>query len=172
MQEHTTHATVVEPTSLANSFVVTFSRRELEALHESGDPAQLWLELEREGNGGPKRVAIDLTSSDVDQLLQHPDGDDVLIALDGYALNGLFDDAEVEAHGLRTVLAIAVVAAGIAAPASLAATPQTASPAASVQNVTAQASPAASVQVSSVASQVQAAKPAAKKTVKKAAGKG
>jgi hypothetical protein len=195
MQEVTTHASVVEGDALDEQFVVTFSRRELETLRDSGDPAQLWLELEREGNGGPKRVAIDLTASDVEQLLQHPNGDDLLIALDGYALSGLFDDAEVEAHGLRSALAIAVIAAAAAAPAGLAATPQ-ANPAASAQNVaaqaTAQVNPAASAQVSaqvsaqrsaqgvnpaataqrvSPAAQAQVSKAAAKPQVSKAATK-
>ena len=114
MHEITTHATVVEQAALGEPFVVTFSRRELEALRDSGDPAQLWLELEKEGNGGPKRLSIDLTTSDIEQLLQHPNGDDLLIALDGYALNGLFDDGEVEAHGLRSALAVAVIAAAAA----------------------------------------------------------
>lgn len=165
MQELTTSANVVEHHALDDSLVVTFSRRELEGLRDSGDQAQLWLELEREGNGGPKRVSIDLTPSDLDELLQHPNGDDLLIALDGYALNGLFDDAEVEAHGFRSVLAIAVIAAAAAAPAGLAATPQAASPAQTAQKAgvaaTVQASPAASVQRASAASAVQAAKPAA-----------
>ena len=165
MQELTTTANVVEHRALDDSFVVTFSRRELESLRDSSDPAQLWLELEKEGNGGPKRVSIDLTSSDLDELLQHPNGDDLMIALDGYALNGLFDDAEVEAHGLRSALAIAVVVAAAAAPAGLAATPQTQSPAASAQKAgaaaTVQQSPAASVQRATAASRVQAAKPAA-----------
>jgi hypothetical protein len=165
MHEVTTHAQVVEGEALEDQFVVTFSRRELEALRDASDPAQLWLELEKEGNGGPKRIAIDLSTGDVEHLLQHPNGDDLMIALDGYALNGLFDDAEVEAHGLRNALAIAVVVAAAAAPAGVAATPQAQSPAASAQKAgaaaTVQQSPAASVQRATAASRVQAAKPAA-----------
>jgi hypothetical protein len=155
MHQVTTDARVVEGQELDEQFVVTFSRRELEALRDSGDPAQLWLELEQEGNRDSKRLSIDLTSSDIERLLQHPNGDDLLIALDSYALNGLFDDAEVEAHGLRTAIAIAVIAAAAAAPAGLAATPQTAS----AQNVgaaaTTQANPATSAQVVSAATQAQ-----------------
>ena len=166
MHEITTHATVVEQAALGEPFVVTFSRRELEALRDSGDPAQLWLELEKEGNGGPKRLSIDLTTSDIEQLLQHPNGDDLLIALDGYALNGLFDDGEVEAHGLRSALAVAVIAAAAAAPAGLAATPQAANPADTAQKVgvaaTTQAAPAASVQAASPAASVQRVSPAAR----------
>jgi hypothetical protein len=183
MQQVTTHASVVQGDALDEQFVVTFSRRELETLRDSGDPAQLWLELEREGNGGPKRLAIDLTATDIEQLLQHPNGDDLLIALDGYALNGLFDDAEVEAHGLRSAVAIAVIAAAAAAPAGLAATPQAANPAATAQKVgaaataqvnpaaTAQVNPAASAQRVSAAAQTQVSKAAAKAQVSKAAAK-
>jgi hypothetical protein len=183
MQQVTTHASVVQGDALDEQFVVTFSRHELETLRDSGDPAQLWLELEREGNGGPKRLAIDLTATDIEQLLQHPNGDDLLIALDGYALNGLFDDAEVEAHGLRSAVAIAVIAAAAAAPAGLAATPQAANPAATAQKVgaaataqvnpaaTAQVNPAASAQRVSAAAQTQVSKAAAKAQVSKAAAK-
>lgn len=174
MHEVTTHARVVEGDALEDQFVVSFSRRELEALHDSGDPAQLWLELEKEGNGGPKRVAVDLTSGDIDELLQHPNGDDLLIALDGYALHGLFDDAEVEAHGLRSALAIAVVAAAAAAPAGLAATPQASNPATTAQKVgaasTAQVNPATQAQVSTQVS-AQVSKAASKAQVSTAAAK-
>lgn len=173
MHELTTTATVVEHEALDDSFVVAFSRRELEALRDSGEPAQLWVELEREGNGGPKRVAIDLSRPDIEELLQHPNGDDLLIALDGYALNGLFDDAEVEAHGLRSAIAIAVIAAAAAAPAGLAATPQAANPAATAQKVgaaaSAQANPAASAQRINPATSAQRVNPAAQAQVSKAA---
>ena len=145
MHEAARTANVVGYETFAESFAVTFPRRELEALRDAGDPAQLWLELEREGDRSPKRLSIDLTTSDIEQLLQHPNGDDLLIALDGYALSGLFDDGDVEAHGLRSAIAIAVVAAGIAAPASVAANPL-------VSNVSA----------SNPANKAQAVNPAAK----------
>jgi hypothetical protein len=183
MQELTTHANVVTGDALGEPFVVSFSRRELEALRDSGDPAQLWLELEQEGNDGTKRLAIDLTTSDVERLLEHPNGDDLLVALDSYALNGLFDDAEVEAHGLRSALAIAVIAAAAAAPAGLAATPQATNPAATAQKAaTAQAtaqstaqstaqrvSPAAQAQVSKAAAQAQVSRTAARPQISNAA---
>lgn len=161
MQELTRTATVVEQDTLADSLAVAFPRRELEALRDAGEPAQLWLELEREGNGGPKLLTIDITTSDIEELLQHPNGDDLLIALDGYALSGLFDDGDVEAHGLRSALAIAVVVAGMAAPAGLAANPQSASAQA--------ANPAASAQAANPAASAQAANPAASAQVSKAA---
>lgn len=123
MHEAARTANVVGYETLNESFAVTFPRRELEALRDAGDPAELWLELERVEDRSPKRLSIELTSSDIEELLQHPNGDDLLIALDGYALSGLFDDGDVEAHGLRSAIAIAVVAAGIAAPASVAANP-------------------------------------------------
>ena len=186
MQEFARIASVVGHESLDESFAVAFPRRELESLREAGEPAQLWVELEKEGNGGPKRLTIDLTPRDIDELLRHPNGDDLLIALDGYALHGLFDDGDVEAHGLRSVLAIAVVAAGIAAPAGLAANPQAtaagsnpqvtkAAAAAQAANpaATAQvANPAAKAQVSKAAAQAQVSKAASKAQVSKAAEQG
>ncbi len=171
MQELTTSANFVGHEALDDAFVVSFSRRELEALRDSGDPAQLWVELEREGNGGAKRVSIDLTASDIEQLLQHPNGDDLLVALDGYALNGLFDDAEVEAHGLRSALAIAVIAAAAAAPAGLAAAPQAANPAATAQKVGVASTAQSTVQAANPAASAQRANPAAQAQVSKAASK-
>lgn len=166
MQEFERIASVVGHESLDESFAVAFPRRELESLREAGEPAQLWVELEKEGNGGPKRLTIDLTPRDIDELLRHPNGDDLLIALDGYALHGLFDDGDVEAHGLRSVLAIAVVAAGIAAPAGLAANPQATSAAGSNPQVT---KAAAAAQAANPAATAQVANPASKAQVSKAA---
>ncbi len=165
MQEFARIASVVGHESLDESFAVAFPRRELESLREAGEPAQLWVELEKEGNGGPKRLTIDLTPRDIDELLRHPNGDDLLIALDGYALHGLFDDGDVEAHGLRGVLAIAVVAAGIAAPAGLAANPQATTAAANPQLAKA----AAAAQAARPAATAQVANPAAKAQVSKTA---
>jgi hypothetical protein len=165
MQEFARIASVVGHESLDESFAVEFPRRELESLREAGEPAQLWVELEKEGNGGPKRLTIDLTPRDIDELLRHPNGDDLLIALDGYALHGLFDDGDVEAHGLRGVLAIAVVAAGIAAPAGLAASPQATIAAGANLQVS---KAAAAAQAANPASKAQVANPASKAQVSKA----
>jgi hypothetical protein len=178
MQEFERIASVVGHESLDESFAVAFPRRELESLREAGEPAQLWVELEKEGNGGPKRITIDLTQSDIEQLLQHPNGDDVLIALDGYALHGLFDEADVEGHGLRSALAIAVVVGGLAAPAGLAANPQVSTaqavnPQLAKAAQTAQvANPAtAQAQVSTAAARAQVSTAAAKAQVSKAAAR-
>jgi hypothetical protein len=86
-------------------------------------------------------------------MLRLATGDDVVLALDGETAAGLLDDPDVEAHGLRGALAIAVATAAIAAPAGLAATPQAASPATTPQvssQVSSQISAATTPQVSSL----------------------
>jgi hypothetical protein len=122
MEDLRTTANLIEAFDNGNP-VAVLPRRELDEMFETGEPAQLWLELGREEDDDVRLLAVDLSTADIEQMLERSSGDDVLLALDGSALHGLFDDAEVEAHGLRGALAIAVVAGAIAAPAATAANP-------------------------------------------------
>jgi len=100
MYQLTTTANLVDYPMLENrdAIAAVLVRSELEAVvHAEGSPG-IWFEIER--------------------------GEDEVLALDGDAIAGLFDDPEVEAHGMRGALAIAVTSAAIVAPASLAASPQ------------------------------------------------
>jgi len=167
MHELRTTATLVEPDALDEPITTALPRSELEAALAADEPAELWLELGQEGADDDWLLRVDLSSDELDELLRRSSGPDVALALDGEALAFLFEDSEVEAHGMRTALAIAVGAAAFAAPAGLAATPQTASPAATVQTAQpAATAAAASAQVSNAAAR-QAAKPAAKAQVSK-----
>ena len=174
MQEVKTTASLVEYDSLEGGGSVTavLARRDVEAALE-GD-AGLWFELGYEDEDAG-RLTIDLQPADLEQILKQTEGDEVVLALDGDWVSGVFEDSDVEAHGLRGALAIAVVAGAIAAPAGLAATPQVSSasvgsqatsPAAESQVVR---SAAVTSQVSSAAARPQVSKAAAKAQVSPAA---
>jgi hypothetical protein len=167
MEDLRTTANLIEAFENGNP-VAVLPRRELDEMFEAGEPAQLWLELGRDEDDDIRLLAVDLSNADIEQMLERSTGDDVLLALDGSALQGLFDDAEVEAHGLRGALAVAVVAGAIAAPAATAANPlvSTASghlPATShVQAAKPQAAQAATnLAANNPASRAQAVKPQA-----------
>jgi hypothetical protein len=178
MEDLRTTANLIEAFENGNP-VAVLSRHELDEMLETGEPAQLWLELGREEDDDIRLLSVDLSSEDIEQILERSTGDDVLLALDGFALHGLFDDAEVEAHGLRGALAIAVVAGAIAAPAATAANPlvSTASGHGAATSHLQAAKPAtAKLQVASAsnlaannpASRAQAAKPQVSKAASKA----
>lgn len=155
MEEIRTTATLVEEDALAVArLAVAIRRAELESAASAAGPVQLWLELEDEEGGEAMRLALDLPAGSVDELLRRAAGEELALALDAEAVAGLLD-ADVEAHGLRGALAIAVATAAAAAPAALAATPQAASPAAAAQR----ASLAAKVQVAKAQVAKAAAKP-------------
>jgi len=170
MEDLRTSANLIEAFENGNP-VAVLARNELDEMLAAGEPAQLWLELGREEDDDIRLLSVDLSAADIEQMLGRSTGDDVLLALDGYALHGLFDDPEVEAHGLRGALAIAVVAGAIAAPAGVAANPlvSTASNQVAASSRAQAVSPAAA-QVSA-ASRAQAAKPAAKAQVSQAASR-
>jgi hypothetical protein len=168
MHELRTSAILVEPDALDDAITTMLPRSELEAALAADEPAQLWLELGQEGADDEWLLEIDLGSAELDELLRRSSGPDVALALDGEALAFLLEDADVEAHGMRSALAIAVGAAAFAAPAGLAATPEAASPAATAQKAQAAAAAAtATAQVSNAAASAQVAKLATKAQVSK-----
>lgn len=160
MQELTTTANLVEYATLEGPISAVLARSELEAALHADESAGLWFEFEREDEE-MRRLTIELGSADIEEMLRLATGDEVVLAIATDPVTSLFDEPEVEAHGMRGALAIAVVAAAVAAPTSLAAAPQTASAAATAQ----QASPAASIQQVSAAVTTQIANPAVKAQV-------
>jgi hypothetical protein len=174
MNELTTTATLVEPAALGDDAITAvLSRSELESAFAADTPARLWLELAQEGADEPTRLTIDLDATDLEAILGLTSDDEIALAFDDNALASMFGDAEVEAHGMRGALAIAVVAAAVAAPAGLAATPQTASPATEAQRVTTaataqRASLAVNPQVASLATKAQVKAQVSKAAAKKA----
>ena len=158
-----TRATFVEPGTFDDSFTAVISRQELEAAG-TGDTAELWFDLGADDSEDVNRLSIDLAYSDIEELLRLAPEDEIMLELDCAYVEGIFGDDEVEAHGMKGAIAIAVSSAALLAPAGQAAlSPQTANPAATVQR----ANVAATAQVSNAASRVQALSPRAKVQVSK-----
>jgi hypothetical protein len=166
MQDVTTTANLVDYETLdVGAVTAVLSRSEIEAALEADASTGLWFELGYEDEGA-SRLEVELAPRDLEEILRASTGDEVTIALDGDAVAGLIGDPDVEAHGLRVALAIAVVAGAAMAPAGFAATPAASNVAASPQH----SSIAAQAQVTRAATKAQAV-PAAKGQVTRAATK-
>ena len=128
MQELTTTGALVERGVLdgENALTLTLERDELEALLGGDGSPKLWLELGREGDEETSRLTVELTPDDLERMLHGTEGD-VELTLAASEVEGLLEDAEVEAHGLRKPLAIVIASAAVAitAPSAFGATPQT-----------------------------------------------
>jgi hypothetical protein len=160
MQQLTTTATFTDRRPDDDVLTTIVARSVLEAALAEDEKAELWFEIGREDEE-PRRLAIDLSASDLEEILGLSSADDVALTLDGDAVAGLFDDPDVEAHGLKVAIAIAVTSAAILAPAGHAATQQSVGAASTVQRAgvaaTAQAGAAATTQGSRVAAKMQVA---------------
>jgi hypothetical protein len=160
MQVAHARATFVTPEAVDESLTTIVARSVLEAALQEKEPAELWFELE--SGEDVNRLSIDLSYSDIEQLLSLSSEDEIALSLDGEAVESLFDDADVEAHGMKGAIAIAVTSAALLAPGiAQAAVPQAtqqAKPQATAQvsaQATAQVSAAATAQVSSLAAKTQ-----------------
>ena len=177
MLEVTTNARLVDYATLEDrgALMASVQRSELESALHAGRWPDLWVEVD--DGKDTRRVTLELPADAVENVLESWPGDEVVFAFDADDLAGLFDP-DVEAHGLRGALAIAVVAGAIAAPTSLAASPQATgaanpqvSPAATAQ-VTAQVSnPATAAQVTAATARAQASNPAVTAQISKVAAK-
>jgi hypothetical protein len=158
MQQLTTTATFTDRRPDDDVLTTIVARSVLEAALAEDEKAELWFEIGRE-HEETKRLAIDLSAADLDEILRLSSGDDVALTLDGDGVAGLFDDPEVEAHGLKGAIAIAVTSAAILAPAGHAATQQSVGAAATAQRsgvaATAQVREAATAQGSRVAAKTE-----------------
>ena len=165
MQQLTTTATFTDRRPDDDVLTTIVARSVLEAALAEDEKAELWFEIGREDEE-TTRLAIDLSAADLDEILRLSSGDDVALTLDGDGVAGLFDDPDVEAHGLKGAIAIAVTSAAILAPAGHAATQQSVGAAATAQRAdvaaTAQVRAAATTQGSRVAAKTQVASAQAK----------
>ena len=162
MQVAHARATFVTQDAVDESLTTIVARSVLEAALQEKEPAELWFELQGEDGGDVNRLSIDLSYSDIEELLSMSPEDEIALSLDGEALESLFDDADVEAHGMKGAIAVAVTSAALLAPGiAQAAVPQATQqtkPAATAQvstQATAQVSAAATAQVSSLAAKTQ-----------------
>jgi hypothetical protein len=154
MQVAHARATFVTPEAVDESLTTIVARSVLEAALQEEGPAELWFELSSEDGEDVNRLSIDLSYSDIEELLSLSSEDEIALSLDGEAVESLFDDPDVEAHGLRGAIAIGVASAALLAPGIA----QAAVPQATQQDkpaATAQVSAAATAQVSSLAAKTQ-----------------
>ena len=149
------------------------ARSVLEAALAEDEPGRLWFEVEDDEQS--RRLAIDLSAADLEELLRLSGSDDVALALDGNDVADLFDDPDVEGHGMKGAIAIAVTSAALLAPAGQAAVTQSVGTAAATQGAgvaattqgagvaaTTQVGVAVSTQVSKAAATAQVASVQAK----------
>jgi hypothetical protein len=164
MQVAHAHATFVTPETVDESLTTIVARSVLEAALQNDGTTELWFELAAAETEDVSRLSIDLAHSDIEELLSLSSEDEIALSLDGEEMEALFSDYDVEAHGLKGAIGIAVTSAAILAPAANAAVPQTASPAATVQRAqvaaTAQVRTAATTQVVSAQARLAKSQPA------------
>lgn len=141
MRQLTTTATFTDDRIDDEALTTIVARSVLEAVLAEDEKAQLWFELGDEEE--TRRLEIDLSSADLEEILRLSGSDDVALTFQGEDVAGLFDDVEVEAHGMRGAIAIAVTSAALLAPAANAATTQSIGTASTTQ----QAGVAATTQV-------------------------
>jgi hypothetical protein len=135
------------------------ARSVLEAALAEDEPGRLWFEVE--GEDDSRLLAIDMSTADLEELLRLAGSDDVALTLDADDVEGLFDDPDVEGHGLKGAIAIAVTGAALLAPAGQAAVTQSVGTQATTQQAgaaaTTQVGAAVSTQVSNAAATAQVA---------------
>jgi hypothetical protein len=140
------------------------ARSVLEAALAEDEPGQLWFEVESDDDS--RRLAIDMSAADLEELLRLAGSDDVALTLDADDVEGLFDAPDVEGHGLKGAIAIAVTGAALLAPAGQAAVTQSIGTQATTQQAgiaaTTQVGAAVSTQVSNAAATAQLASAQAK----------
>jgi hypothetical protein len=150
MQVRHATATFVGPGTMDDPFTAVIARQALEAAGAE-DRGELWFDIGSDDSGEVSRLTIDLGYTDIEELLRLAPEDEILLELDSEVVEGLFSDYEVEGHGMKGAIAIAVTGAALLAPAGQAANPLSYDTAATVQranvSATVQDHPAATVQV-------------------------
>ena len=157
MQVVQARATFVTPETFDESLTTIVARSVLEAALKEDESAELWFELGTEDGEDVNRLSIDLSSTDIEQLLRLSSEDEIALTLDGEGVESLFGEPDVEGHGLKGAIAIAVTSAAILVPAGQAAVPQATASATQQAKIqaTTQIAPAATAQVSSLAARAQ-----------------
>ncbi|TML69149.1 MAG: hypothetical protein E6G13_10000 [Actinobacteria bacterium] len=119
MQEVLDTARLVDAGAVAGrGIAATVPRSEIEDVlrSEDGSP-ELVLDLVRGGAGDVEAHSLRLAwdPSELEELLRRSEGDEVTLLFDGVELEKVFDDMDVEAHGIRErAVVLAVAAAAVA----------------------------------------------------------
>jgi hypothetical protein len=133
MQVTHAHAALTTSDTVDESLTTIVARSVLEAALAEGESSTLWFEVGDDEDS--RRIEIDLSTADLEELLRMSGSEDVALSLDGNEIAGLFDEPEVEAHGLKGAIAIVVTSAALLAPAGQAAVTQSVGAAATTQGV-------------------------------------
>jgi|KBSSwiStaDraftv2_1062776.scaffolds.fasta_scaffold263229_2 hypothetical protein len=133
MQVTHAHAALTTSDAVDESLTTIVARSVLEAALAEGESSTLWFEVGDDEDS--RRIEVDLSTADMEELLRMSGNEDVALSLDGNEIAGLFDDPEVEAHGLKGAIAIVVTSAALLAPAGQAAVTQSVGAAATTQGV-------------------------------------
>jgi hypothetical protein len=155
------HARAAVTTSQAvdESLTTMVARSMLEAALKEDEPAELWFDLANEEGEDAGRLSIDLAYTDIEELLRLSPDDEITLSLDGEEIESLFSDPDVQAHGLKGAIAVAVTSAAILAPAGQASLSQSVAAASTAQRAnpaaTAQVAAASTTQVSGLAARTQ-----------------
>jgi len=138
MQQLTTTATFTDGRFDDEALTTIVARSVLEAALAEDEKAEIWFDIASDDDQ-TRRLAIDLSAADLDEILKMSGDDDVALTFSGEDVAGLFEDADVEAHGFRGAIAIAVTSAAFLVPAAHAATTEGVGAAATTQGATAAA---------------------------------
>ena len=93
MQVVQARATFVTPEAVDESLTTIVARSVLEAALKEEESAELWFELGTEDGEDVSRLSIDLSYSDIEELLRLSPADEIALTLDGEAVESLFGDA-------------------------------------------------------------------------------
>src|SRR4051794_35056990 len=117
MDERSAIIRLVEPArdSDARGLATAISRAEVERARSEEGPVDLLLDVDRATPEGREtlRIALGVEPLDLQRMLEL-DGDEIPLTFDESELGRLLDE-DVEAHGMRQVLATITVVAGLAA---------------------------------------------------------
>jgi hypothetical protein len=120
MEQMTARAALVPASDLDDGLTTTIPRSDIQAvLAAEEEPIELVLDIARSSDGeaaATRNVSVTWERTDLEQLLEEAQGDQIVLTFDREALARATDD--VEAHGFREValaIAVAATAAGGAA---------------------------------------------------------
>src|SRR5262245_10046483 len=111
MQAVKTHAMFVTADTVDESLTTIVDRSALETALAEDEPGTIWFEVE--GNEETRLLSVDLSVADLEELLRLSGSGDVALTLDSDGVEGLFDDPDVEAHGMKGAIAIVVTSAAL-----------------------------------------------------------
>jgi len=121
MSALTAKAALVDPAALGDGtgvIATSVPRSEIEEALATGTTSELFLDVASERDGereAEQRITVSWEPDDLEKLLHSTTGDEVTFAFKPEELARMFDESDVEAHGLREKMAILTVAATTAA---------------------------------------------------------